>query len=188
MRAGFIPAVLLSIALATGACDKGKEDAPQATAKAEGGKLVRDHAGKEAPAVPFLGPDDSPVALGNFRGRPLLVNLWATWCAPCIAEMPALDQLAAAQKPDGLQVLVISQDMAGRKEVTPFFDKMKFGKLQPYLDKEMLIGAALGARGLPVTVLYDAEGKEIWRVEGPLDWTGAEAARMLAEATGDKAA
>jgi thiol-disulfide isomerase/thioredoxin len=186
MRAGFVPAILLSIALATGACDKGKEAAPQAEAKAEGGRLVRDHAGGDAPATPFLGPDDGPVALSNFRGRPLLVNLWATWCAPCVAEMPALDRLAQAQKPDGLQVLVVSQDMGGRNVVTPFFQKMKFAVLQPYLDKEMLIGAALGARGLPVTVLFDAEGKEVWRVEGPIDWTGAEAARLLKEAAPDK--
>lgn len=183
MRAGLSLAAVAALTLA--GCDKPKDAAPQADAAAQmTGKLSRDAAGKEAPATPFLDPKDGPVTLAGFRGKPLLVNLWATWCAPCIHEMPSLDALAAreAAKPDGVQVIVVSEDIAGRRVVDPFFAKMTFKALQPYLDKEMLLGEGMGGANLPITVLYDAAGKEVWRVEGAKDWTGPDIAQLLAEA------
>lgn len=186
MRAGLPLAAIAALTLA--ACDKPKEAAPQADAAAQmTGKLSRDAAGREAPATPFLDPRDGPVTLAGFRGKPLLVNLWATWCAPCIHEMPSLDALGVreAAKPDGVQVVVVSEDIAGRRVVDPFFAKMRFKALQPYLDKEMLLGEGVGGTNLPITILYDAAGKEVWRVEGAKDWAAPDVAELLAEAKTD---
>jgi len=108
----------------------------------------------------------------------LLVNLWATWCAPCVAEMPTLDALAQTQK-GRLQVIVVSQDMTGRKDVDPFFAKYKFKMLQPYLDKDNALPLALKSQTLPVTIFYDSNGKERWRVSGGMDWTGQGASQLV---------
>ena len=148
---------------------------------AETGKVDTSKRGQEMPAMPFLGPDGGPATLTKFRGKPLLVNLWATWCAPCIAEMPTLDKLAEREK-DRLQVIVVSQDMAGKHAVDPFFVKAKFKMLKPYLDKQNVLPLALKTETMPTTIFYDARGNERWRVFGALDWHGA-AARKLLEAS-----
>lgn len=175
--------VLLPL-LALTACDRQSGDQGQAVAiDDEGSKIDMSHKGVEAPAMPFLGPDGGPATLTKFRGKPFLVNLWATWCAPCIAEMPALDKLAAREK-DRLQVIVVSQDMQGKKVVDPYFAKAKFVMLQPYLDKENVLPLALKSETLPTTLLYDAQGKELWRIYGAYDWNGAAASKMLKDALG----
>lgn len=142
-------------------------------------KLDRSHAGEIAPTVSFQGPDDAPVTLAAFRGKPLLVNLWATWCAPCVAEMPTLDALAAKQG-KAMTVIAVAQDLQGAAVVDPWFQKAGLKALQPYLDPEnRLLDAANGA--LPTSIFYDAEGREIWRVMGAIDWQGEEAKGLLAE-------
>jgi thiol-disulfide isomerase/thioredoxin len=168
--------------LALTACDRQSDEKGQEfPIGAEVGKFDMSKKGEEMPAMPFLGPDGGPATLTKFRGKPLLVNLWATWCAPCIAEMPTLDKLAGAEK-DRLQVIVVSQDMAGKRAVDPHFAKHKYKNLQPYLDKENVLALALKTETLPTTLLYDAEGKEVWRVVGALDWHGKLARERLAQA------
>ncbi|HYG47760.1 MAG TPA: TlpA disulfide reductase family protein, partial [Allosphingosinicella sp.] len=84
------------------------------------GKLDRSRAGSAAPATEFEDPDGAPASLADFRGRPVLLNLWATWCAPCVAEMPTLDRLAGREG-DRLQVLTVSEDLDGREKIEAFF-------------------------------------------------------------------
>ena len=123
------------------------------------------------------------MRLSAFRGRPVLVNLWATWCGPCVVEMPSLDRLAAAQPDDGLQVIAISQDSTdGRRKVTDFFAARNLPNLQPYLDAEMGLMFALGADTLPTTILYDRQGREVWRMVGMAEWQSERIARLLREA------
>ncbi len=141
-------------------------------------KVDISHRGEIAPAMPFLGPDGGPATLATFRGKPLLVNMWATWCAPCIAEMPTLDKLAAREQ-SRMQLIVVSQDMAGKRAVDPFFAKGKFAMLKPYIDKENVLMLALNSETLPTTLFYDADGKEQWRVVGAMDWEGAQAKKLL---------
>lgn len=119
--------------------------------------------------------------LADFKGKPLLLNLWATWCAPCVVEMPTLDKLAE-QSGDQLRVVAVSMDMEGRRAVDPFLEKEGLKNLQPYLDKKNELMLALKADTLPVTILYNAEGKEVWRMIGELDWTSDEAAELIKEA------
>lgn len=115
-------------------------------------------------------------------GTPLLVNLWATWCAPCLKELPTLDALAAGTR-GRLVVLPISQDMEGWRKVGPAFTPEKYPNLQTMLDSQTLIGAELKAQGLPLTILYGADGKEAWRYAGDRDWNSKESRTLLGIAT-----
>ena len=119
--------------------------------------------------------------MAAFRGKPTLVNLWATWCAPCIVEMPALDALAAREG-EALNVVALSQDLDGRAAVTRFFAERGFRELEANLDPQMQFMTALGLGTLPTTILYDAEGREVWRMVGVADWESEGVARLLDEA------
>ena len=193
MRPGIalLPGLILGLAL--GGCDRQStntsqaEAADQANAAAAAparyptGRLDRSHAGEAAPSTQFQDPQGRPTTLAAFRGRPLLVNLWATWCGPCVVEMPHLDQLAAAQE-GRVQVLAISQDSDGRELVTRFFGQRNFQRLQPYLDPRLDIMLALRVDTLPTTILYDAQGREVWRMTGMAEWGDERTTRLLGEA------
>jgi thiol-disulfide isomerase/thioredoxin len=144
------------------------------------GRLDRSHAGQAAPATAFEDPDGAKAALADFRGRPLLVNLWATWCAPCVAEMPTLDALAARES-RRLKVLTVSQDLNGRDRVEAFFAKQGYRNLETWLDPNMALMGALEVDTLPTTILYDSQGREVWRMVGMEDWDSGRAALLLKE-------
>lgn len=180
-----IAAVLLSAGLAgcgnANEGDKADAAAPQPKAlqklarKAQNGPAARpgefdtSQKGTPAPALAFETADGKTFRLDAKRGTPTLVNLWATWCAPCIAEMPALDRLAKAEK-GKLLVVGVSQDMQGWDKVRPFLAKAKLSAMTIALDREGKLATLLGIAGLPVTVLYDANAREVWRVNGPREW------------------
>jgi thiol-disulfide isomerase/thioredoxin len=145
-------------------------------------KIDRTHKGSTAPAGEFQDPDGEPVSFAVFEGKPLLVNFWATWCTPCVEEMPTLDALAGDMK-DRLQVVTLSQDQNGaRAKVEAFFNQHRFKTIEPYLDPEMTMTSALQLGALPTTILYDAHGREIWRAVGPEDWQSDRARKLLDEA------
>ena len=129
------------------------------------------------PEMTFSDPAGKSLRLTSLKGRPLLVNLWATWCAPCIAELPKLDKLAGT-----IRVVTVSQDMSRTEAVPAFLAKRGVTKLEPWLDPQNDLSFHYGTGTLPTSVLYDAQGREVWRVVGELDWTGPEAAKLLAEA------
>ena len=192
-----LPALLLGLAL-TG-CDRQKApasqgEAPEAaaaneTANAAGGeeeayptgRLDRSHQGEHAPDLAFEDGQGQPIRLSAFRGHPLLVNLWATWCGPCVVEMPWLDALAQREV-GGLKIVTISNDTDGRQKVSDFFAQHHFARLEPYLDSRMQVMTALRVDTLPTTILYNSEGQEVWRMTGMSDWQGQRAARLLLEA------
>ena len=144
------------------------------------GKLDRSHAGSAAPATLFEDPAGEPASIADFKGKPVLLNLWATWCGPCVIEMPSLDKLAASNAK--LEVLAVSQDMNGKEKVTAFFAKHKFSALEPYLDSELAMMGSLKVDTLPTTILYDADGREVWRMTGMEEWTGPRASALITEA------
>jgi thiol-disulfide isomerase/thioredoxin len=185
-----LPGLLFGLALA--GCDRQKAVAPQgegvrtvnqasAAPAYPTGRLDRSHRGEPAPDALFEDGEGQPVRLSVFRGRPMLVNLWATWCGPCVVEMPSLDALASRAGP-GLEVLTVSQDLNGRQKVADFFAAHRFQRLEAYLDPQMQLMAALRLDTLPTTILYDSEGREVWRMTGGAEWQSERAARLLAEA------
>lgn len=149
------------------------------------GTLDMSKRGTAMPADLFQTPDGKPVTLAAFKGKPLLVNLWATWCGPCVAEMPTLDALAA-KAGDKMTVLVVSQDNAD-VDIKPFFAKTGLKSLEPYRDDNAALGFAFSSGMLPTTVLYDADGKEVWRMIGGMDWMGPRANTLLGDMVGGDA-
>lgn len=178
-------------ALATGACDKQSPVAeqPAGAEKAAGkqgsavplsGTLDISQRGKAAPDVTFNDPDGKTTSLAAFKGKPVLVNLWATWCGPCVIEMPTLDALALREK-DRLVVLTVSQDMQNLDAIRPFFAEKGFRNIKAYVDPENNLGFSYLTGVMPTTVLYDAEGREVWRMIGGMDWNGTRASALMEE-------
>lgn len=143
----------------------------------------RSHRGKPAPDVTFKDSDGGDTSLAEMTGQPVLLNLWASWCAPCVMELPTLDRLANSRGSD-LKVAAVSQDMGPHASVTAFLESHKIANLEAYQDPKMALSGALGAEVMPTSVLYDAEGSEVWRYVGEFDWTSPAAAKLLAEAGG----
>jgi thiol-disulfide isomerase/thioredoxin len=178
--------LILCAFLAAAACQKPEQQTANETATvAEAGPvkgLDRSHKGQPAPEATFHGAEGAETSLAEFSGSPVLLNLWATWCAPCLKELPTLDRLSQSQ--EGVIVLAVSQDMGPQPSVAAFLASHKITDLGAYHDSRMALSGALGPDTvLPTSILYDASGKEVWRYVGDLDWTSAEAARLLAEAT-----
>ena len=178
--------LLLALGLIAG-CDRQKPEPPQANAAAAPAMVEkgvdRSQAGKPAPDTIFKNPDGGDISLADFKGVPVLVNLWATWCAPCVKELPTLDELAQSHAVDGqLGVIAVSQDIGPQHSVKAFLDKLGVSHLGAYHDDTMGLSGALGVQVMPTTILYDSEGREVWRYVGDLDWTGAESAKLLSEA------
>jgi thiol-disulfide isomerase/thioredoxin len=182
------PIAILLVALSgivLAGCDRQKADAPQAprgeTAPAK--RVDRSHQGKAAPSVTFKNPDGGDFDLTKFKGRPVLVNLWASWCAPCINELPTLQAVEQSHNEDGkLGVIAVSQDMAPQGSVEAFLAERDIGRFAAFHDADKKLTDALGIQVMPTTILYGSDGREIWRYVGDLDWTGEEAKKLLAEA------
>ena len=134
------------------------------------------------PDAAFANGDGEQTSLAEIAdGKPLLVNLWASWCAPCVKELPTLDKLS--QTPGvTVQVAAVSQDSGPHASVEAFLTSHKIANLEAYQDKDMHLSGALNAQVLPTSVLFDAKGKEVWRYVGDRDWTSPESAKLLAEA------
>ncbi len=147
--------------------------------------MTRQFAGTPIPAIAVVDPAGKSLDLGAQDG-PVLLNLWATWCAPCVKEMPQLDALAAEL--DGeVRVITVSQDLRGPEVVTPFFARTGLKQLEPWLDPETALSAQFTPEGaLPLTILFDASGKEVLRVAGGYEWDSPEAAALIRESLAAK--
>jgi len=161
--------------------DKVFENTDLQSANGLSARLMYDYRGRAAPKSSFNAPDGSSLTLDQFHGRPLLINIWATYCAPCRIEMPTLDNLAALEE-GRLSVITISQDLQGGKVVRPYFERFGFQNIQGYTDQANAIWNELGQSGIPLTILYDSDGKEVWRVVGGLEWDDEEVAKLLRQA------
>ncbi|HEX3954005.1 MAG TPA: TlpA disulfide reductase family protein [Stellaceae bacterium] len=142
------------------------------------GEFIAVTPSQPAPDVAFTDIDGKPVTLADFKGRPVVLNLWATWCDPCVREMPALDRLQA-DFVDKLRVVAVSEDRTGAKKVEPFVASAGFHALKVFLDPKGDVGRAFGVRGLPTSIVIDAAGRVIGKVEGPADWNSAKMLGVL---------
>lgn len=198
-RFGLIGAALLAAAVGFAAVyvTQGRHDndkvapgaAPAPTAetgeKAGGGDLVA-FVRKNPPAdladVSFEDESGAKTSLSNFKGKVILLNLWATWCLPCRHEMPSLDRLQKELGSDQFQVVALSLDRAGRDAARKFFDEIKVQNLKLYIDQTMKAGNGLRAVGMPTTILIGKDGKELGRLPGPAEWDSAAAKALVTEA------
>lgn len=139
----------------------------------------RSHSGDRMPDAKLFNADEEKAALSEAAGKPLLVNLWASWCAPCVKELPTLDALS--RRPDAPKIIAVSEDIGERPSVEAFLQGHGIKDLEAWRDPEMALSGALHVQVMPTTIYYDASGKEIWRYTGDLDWTSDEAAKLLAE-------
>lgn len=130
------------------------------------------------PALVLTDPAGKTLDLEALEG-PVLLNLWATWCAPCVKEMPQLDRLAEALEGE-VRVITVSQDVRGAEVVTPFFAKGGYARLEPWLDPDAALSGQFTPEGvLPLTILFDASGKEVLRVTGGYEWDSPEAEALV---------
>lgn len=125
-------------------------------------------------AVRFEDDQGQPRSLAEFRGKTVLLNIWATWCVPCMKEIPALDNLAAALNDAEFAVVAVSVDRKGIDAVRKLFAELKVRKLPAYLDPSGQALRTVRAMGLPTSLLLDRDGRELGRAAGPAEWDGAE--------------
>ncbi|MGH6816058.1 MAG: TlpA family protein disulfide reductase [Hyphomicrobiaceae bacterium] len=131
------------------------------------------------PEISFVDGGGTALNLSGWRGKVVLLNLWATWCAPCRKEMPALDRLQKDLGSDRFEVVALAVDRAGVEGAKRFLDQTKVEALKPYADPSAKMGATLKAVGMPTTLLIDGEGREIGRLVGPAEWDSADAKRLI---------
>jgi thiol-disulfide isomerase/thioredoxin len=158
--------VFFLAAPALGAADEGEADMPDRTKL---GEFVPSSQPFTAPAISLADTNGHSVELSELRGKLVLVNLWATWCEPCLREMPSLERLQS-RLGERIAVLAVSEDRGGNKAVEPFIAKLGLKSVKIYIDPKSEVGHAFGARGLPTSFLIDREGKVLGRVEGAAEW------------------
>lgn len=134
------------------------------------------------PEVNFRDRDGRETSLADFRGKLVLLNLWATWCAPCREEMPELDQLQARLGGDAFEVLALSVDSSGPEAPSAFLEDVGTEHLALYHDPSARANFTLGAFGLPTTILISPEGLEIGRMAGPANWASEDGVGLVEEA------
>jgi thiol-disulfide isomerase/thioredoxin len=147
-------------------------------------KFVFAATARTAPVEPFQ-HDGAPISLHDFRGRTILVNFWATWCAPCLRELPSLDALQAEFGGDNFAVVAVAADPTGPEAAAAFLNRLNVVNLTLYSDPKLaLVIATGGSAALPLSILYDAKGREIGRLAGEADWSSPEAKALIRAAIG----
>jgi thiol-disulfide isomerase/thioredoxin len=142
---------------------------------------------KPVPELTFLDAEGNEVSIADFQGEVVVLNLWATWCAPCRREMPSLDRLQAKFGGDGLEVIALSLDRGDVAKVRAFFDELEIAHLAVYQDPQARAGRELGAPGLPTTIVIDRTGQEVGRLLGPAEWDSDDALTVIEALLGSSA-
>jgi thiol-disulfide isomerase/thioredoxin len=132
-----------------------------------------------APDIAFVAADGSEHHLRDFLGHGMVINLWATWCAPCVDEMPSLAALSKTLAPDDIAVLPLSSDRGGVRAVEAFYQDHGIGGLPVLLDPKGEAARAWHARGIPTSLIIDKRGLERARLEGSADWSTPAAAAIV---------
>ncbi len=151
---------------------------PPTDGEMQGFILLKDRA--LAPTIPFFDADDNVRHFSDFGNKVLLVNFWATWCAPCVHELPNLDNVMAMLGGPDFAVLTISQDRGGAAVAKPFLEeRMGLRNLETFVDKRLKLGRALGVRGLPTTYLIDRRGMLVGGMTGSAAWDSPDALKLI---------
>src|SRR6516164_8645242 len=162
------------------------QDEPGVSGRARLGEFIPASPPLPAPAISFVDLAGNTASLSEFTGKIVLVNLWATWCEPCLREMPSLERVQA-HLGAGITVVAISEDRGGSKIVEPFIGKLGLRSVKVYLDPKSGMERALKVQGLPTSFLIDREGRIVGRVEGAADWDAPKLLAILKSFVGDDA-
>jgi thiol-disulfide isomerase/thioredoxin len=141
---------------------------------------------RPSPVYSFFDERDAELSILDYKGQGVVLNFWATWCVPCIKEMPALINLKALLSEDNITVLALSEDRGGAAKVISFFKKLGIKNLEVLIDKRGKVARKSGVRGLPVTIFIDAEGFERGRVIGIAKWDSKDIVDFIRRCIGTK--
>jgi len=178
-------AVACLFLLILAAAGSAAEDKPAELERVRLGEFIPASPPLPAPAVSFVDLTGNTVNLSEFTGKIVLVNLWATWCEPCLREMPSLARMQL-RLGDKITVVAVSEDRGGSKTVEPFIDKLKLKSIKTYLDPKSTAERAFKVQGLPTSVLIDRQGRILGRVEGAAEWDSPELLDILKSFLGDE--
>ncbi len=131
------------------------------------------------PDVAVLARKDGPITLDRFKGKFVVLNFWATWCGPCIRELPSLERLNTALGGEKAQVVLISQDRGGFKQTDRFLKKLKVDFPENFIDERLKFSRAIGVVSLPTTIFIGADGMEVGRLVGSAEWDSPEALELI---------
>lgn len=176
-----VPSAVPDAASVSAAAAKGPP-APGAKARPSGRRKFRmtPHAApRPLPDIRFMDGGGRAMSLADFRGRAVLLNLWATWCVPCITEMPTLERLQAELGGPDFEVVALSIDVGGLAAVQKFYRALGLKALGIYVDKHATSKRALKVPGIPTTLLIDGAGREVARLVGPAEWDSPEAITLI---------
>jgi len=136
---------------------------------------------KPAPELRWRGPDATETSLAAYQGKVVLLNLWATWCAPCIKELPSLQRLQAKlqDEPFAVVALSIDRNQPGADKARDMLHRLRLDALAFHHDGEGRVFRALGVEVMPTTVIFDASGREVGRLRGPAEWDAPEAEALV---------
>lgn len=137
-------------------------------------QLVPSKTPQAVPDVAFMGQDGARHSLAEFKGKYVLLNLWAVWCAPCVKELPALAKLKSEVPAGQMDVVAVDVARGTPKDAKTFLDGHGASKLATYIDPQLTLMRAFGAYGLPLTILIDDKGREVARAVGPAEWDAPE--------------
>jgi thiol-disulfide isomerase/thioredoxin len=176
-----VASLLLLISVAGGSTAEDKPSVPERTRL---GEFIPASPLLPAPSISFVDLAGNTVSLSEFTGKIVLVNLWATWCEPCLREMPSLERVQS-RLGNKIAVVAISEDHGGSKTVEPFIDKLGLRSVKIYLDPRGAMERAFKVQGLPTSFLIDREGRILGRVEGAAEWDAPKLLAVLKSFLGD---
>lgn len=181
-RRGLLPALILALAVIVSSAAwwlHQDADKPAPAENANGTQLTLYSAPRTLPTLHFRNAAGKSLTLAGFRGRVLLVNVWATWCPPCRKEMPSLDRLQATLGGKDFQVVAISQDESGLPVVNRFFKDTGISHLARYIDPEARSLETLNIVGIPASILVNRKGEAIGSAIGARDWNSPAMIRQI---------
>ena len=190
--AGFAAVYVTMAPRDNAAIEKSQEAAPASTQSTEtataakpGAKMaafVHKKTPGQLPEITFNDASGKTLTLADFKGKVVLLNLWATWCAPCREEMPALDRLQKEMGGDSFEVVALSLDRKGAEASQKFLTETNATNLKLYIDSSAKQGTVLKIVGMPTTILIDKEGREVGRLAGPAEWDSEDAKALITAA------
>jgi thiol-disulfide isomerase/thioredoxin len=140
---------------------------------------------KPVPDTSFYDMDGNEISIADYRGKTIILNFWATWCAPCVAEMASLDRLQEQLSGTNMEVLAINEDRDGEAAASAFFEERGLSHLRILIDRDMKLSRAANVTAMPTTLLINREGEEVAAVLGEAEWDSPDIVAYLKQCLGE---